>query len=280
MKWIDFLFSKERDERKEGIINIIKSDLSELSEHDLIRIKEQLELIIEEDDTDIRFFAKKLNSRIMDHSYKNGINLSKKNEVEEVYEKNSEDLIKLLSSDEKIIRINALYALAKNGCSQKHIISLEKFAEQATEDESILAIEAIEAIKRFIIEKKQKEEARLKKRQEVLKSLRNGKENREINLNSPKKTDNVKKIQKNIWTEEKKPKKSKAGVFYLFILILTAVYHLYFSFIFNPSSFIRSDQELYYYNYSLLKPVIIYKSEEDTKIMRLTLSFKGWIQDE
>ncbi|MCK9223965.1 MAG: hypothetical protein M0R46_08710 [Candidatus Muirbacterium halophilum] len=280
MKWIDFLFSKERDLRKEGITNLIKADLSKISEQKLIKVKEQLAEIIEQDDTDIKFFAKKLNNNIMEFAYKAGITLTKTNEIEEVYNKNSEELIKLLSSEEKMIRINALYALAKNGCSAKHIISLEKFAESALEDESVLAIEAIEAIKTFITNKKEKEEKRQEKRKAVLKSLRSGKDNKEININAEisKKKTPVK--VKRVWQEEKKVKKSKTALFYLITLVLISIYHIYFTFIFKPANFIPLESKLSYYNYSFFKPTIVFKENDNIKIKKMSLTINGWIVNE
>lgn len=278
MKWIDFLYSKERDERKEGIVNLLKSDLNTLSEDDLVKIRKQLGLIIEQDDTDIRFFAKKLDKIIMEHAYKSGISLVSENPVEEVYKRNSEELVKLLSSSEKIIRINALYALAKNGCDAKHIQSLEKFAENSSEDESVLAIEAIEAIKNFMNEKKEREKKRQEKRKAVLQSLRSTKESgkKEINLNRDRERSSENRRERKIWDNDKKEKIPFSRKALIIIILLFAVYHIYFSYIFNPAAHVPADSEIIYYSYSRFTPAIVYSVDNNLKIRKLDLTLSGW----
>jgi Fe2+ transport system protein B len=265
-KLINELFDKDSAIRKKAIKNLYSKKLSQFSSGEIKKVYKQLILILENDSPEVTFFAKKLMPNIKSIAKIKKINLDE-NPIEDIYLKNSNDLVDLLCTPEKIARINAIYALAKNGCNQEHIKALELFAETATEDEATLAIDSIEAIKKFIKEKEEKEKIKLEKRKQNLKIFNS--KSKKISSSPIVSTEPIKKKKKSF-------KLKKFNPIYIIILILFAVYHLYFNVIFNPINFLPDNSVFLEYTYSNFKPLIIYELDGKINYLKPTLNLSGW----
>ncbi len=245
-------------------------DLTGLDPEELRKLYSQLELIIENDSPDIVFFAKKMLDNLEKTAKTTKVNL-RSNPVDEIYSRNSDELISLLTSGDKIVRVNSIYALAKNGCSEKHILALERFAENAPEDEATLAIDSIEAIKVFLAEKKKREAERKKKREKALSSFQKD-QSREV------------KAPKRIFRpQEDLPRDKKFNLWFfafLSLCIVIIIYNIYFSFIFNPEAYLPDDCRLVEFFPDISSPVILYEQDGQYKIINLRLSPGGYVSDE
>ncbi|MGM0607631.1 MAG: hypothetical protein ACQESP_04335 [Candidatus Muiribacteriota bacterium] len=269
---IESIFSIKKNDRKRGLIQLCSAGFDNLSFDEIKKIHAQIKKIIDNDSADITFFARKALMKIEEFEKNNNIKIEP-SITDEIYNKKASELINLLSADEKLIRINAIYALAKTGTSDEHINALELFAESAGEDEASLAIDSISAIKKFIAEKKKKEKERTDRREQTLKSLnKTKKEKTQKNINKSF-------VNKPYSISSKNQKKQPALIkFYKlssisFISIIIVVF-IYLTF-FLPVNIPKNSKLLYLNRYSL-SPVYIYKNDNSVKMIRLRITISGW----
>ncbi|MFA5479598.1 MAG: hypothetical protein WC002_10595 [Candidatus Muiribacteriota bacterium] len=267
--FIEEIYNKDRNIRKKGLISLTTADFSILGKNEIQKLHSQLEKIIAHDEADITFFARKVLLSLEQYLNENKINF-RGDPVNELYEKKADELITLLNTDEKLVRINAIYALAKTGSSEKHIKSLENFAEIASEDEASLAIDSIMAIKKFIKDRAEKEKEREQTRKKTLEILNTSKKEKKI-FNPASNT--LPEIHEN-------NKFDKKNLILIFFLSSAALIFIYFSLIFNPSAYISSNSEIIFISKYRINPVIVFRENSTVKIIRLKLSLTGWKHEE
>ena len=268
------IFSKEKDVRKKALIELSDMSFDHISDKQLFDIYNQLDLILESDEKDVAYFARKLLPKIKQVGKIRKLNLDE-DPIHEVYTKKADELISLLASDQKMVRINSVYALAKTGCSPEHVSALERFAEGATEDEAKLAIDSIEAIKVFMSEREEKEAQRKKQREIARKSL---KDKKEYKARPVSKTKNYSQL--NDATDNNSLKWKKA-FFTLFILTFLTTGVLFTPGIFfSESDHLPEDATLLHKDHFLNKVVVVFKLDKEITIKRFSLGMKGWTEIE
>jgi len=261
------IFSKEKDIRKAALIDLSEMSFDHISDKQLFDIYNQLELIVENDEKDVSYFARKMIPKIKKVGKIRKLNLDE-DPIHEVYTKKADDLIALLSSDQKMVRINSVYALAKTGCSENHIKALEKFAENATEDEAKLAIDSIEAIKSFMDDREEKEKKRKKQRELAKQSLNQKKELKAKPARNYINNNENTVDSGSLW---------KKAFFSLLIIIIFISSTAYLpGFFINQKDFLTNDSKIIGKKCLFNKATLIISSKEKITIKKIRLTFKGW----